>query len=244
MPYFEQDDVKIYYEEYGEGFPLLLIAPGGMQSAISFWDNAPWNPIEQLSDRYRVIAMDQRNAGKSVAPVSADDGWHVYTSDQLALMDHLGADRFHVAGMCIGGPYVMGLIERAPERVASGVLFQPIGLDGNRDAFYAMFDNWAEALKLKRPDIPEAAWAAFRENMYGGDFLFNVDRDFIASCRTPLLVLCGHDLYHPESTSQEIAHLAPNAMFIEQWKEGGDKESARQAVAEFLADNTPAGAVA
>jgi len=241
MPYFEQGDVKIYFEEHGAGFPLLLIAPGGMLSAVSYWENTPWNPIEQLSGDYRVIAMDQRNAGASTAPISADDGWHVYASDQLALLDHLGVDKFHVAGMCIGGPYVMGLIERAPERVASAILFQPIGLDDNREAFYAMFDSWAEKLKPQYPEVSEAAWTSFRENMYGGDFLFNVDRDFVASCRTPLLVLCGRDMYHPESTSREIAHLAPNALFIDQWKEGEHKQSAKQAVVEFLAENTPAG---
>lgn len=239
MAFFEHDDVKIYYEEHGSGFPVLLIAPGGMLSAVSYWQNTPWNPIEQLSGSYRVIAMDQRNAGQSVAPISGSDSWDVYTSDQLALLDHLGVERFHVAGMCIGGPYVMGLIERAPERVASGVLFQPIGLDDNRQAFFDMFDSWANGLKPTRPEVAESDWAAFRQSMYSGEFLFNVDRDFVAGCQTPLLVLCGKDLYHPESTSREIAALAPNAGFIEDWKEGDARDKARAAVADFLAANTP-----
>ena len=114
MPIFKRDDVELYYEEHGAGFPVLLIAPGGMRSSVSFWERTPWNPIDQLAPHYRVIAMDQRNAGKSVAPVRATDSWHVYTADQLALLAHLGVDRFHVAGMCIGGPYIMGLIEAEP----------------------------------------------------------------------------------------------------------------------------------
>jgi pimeloyl-ACP methyl ester carboxylesterase len=240
MPLFEQGDVKIYYEEHGSGFPLLLIAPGGMLSTVSFWEKTPWNPITSLSDRFRVIAMDQRNAGQSSAPITATDSWHVYTSDQLALLDHLGVDRFHVMGMCIGGPYAMGLIERAPQRVASAVLMQPIGLDDNREAFYAMFNSWAEKLKPQRPEVPAAAWDQFRESMYGGDFLFNVDRSFVAACVTPLLVLCGRDLYHPESISRDIAELAPNAQFIEHWKEGEALPAAQREVARFLLDNTPA----
>jgi pimeloyl-ACP methyl ester carboxylesterase len=239
VAFFEHDDVKIYYEEHGSGFPVLLIAPGGMLSAVSYWQNVPWNPIEQLAGSYRVIAMDQRNAGQSVAPITGADSWHVYTSDQLALLDHLGVEQFHVAGMCIGGPYVMGLIERAPERVASGVVFQSIGLDDNRQAFFDMFDSWANGLKPMRPEVAESDWAAFRQAMYGGDFLFNVDRDFVAGCQTPLLVLCGKDLYHPESTSREIAGLAPNASFIEDWKEGDARDRARAQVADFLAANTP-----
>ena len=70
MPVYERDGAEIYYEEYGSGFPLLLIAPGGMKSAISFWAGTPWNPIEQLQGDYRVVAMDQRNAGQSTAPVT------------------------------------------------------------------------------------------------------------------------------------------------------------------------------
>ena len=242
MPFFSNNDVNIYYEEHGSGFPVLLIAPGGMRSAVPFWENTPWNPIEQLAGQYRVIAMDQRNAGQSTAPVSPSDGWDTYTGDQLALLDHLGVEKFHVAGMCIGGPYVMGLIGAAPERVAAAVLFQPIGREDNREAFYEMFDGWAQDLKASRAEVGDDDLSAFRENMYGGDkFLFNVDEGFVAACATPLLVLCGRDLYHPESTSRKVAELARNATFIEHWKEGDDCKAAQAAVAEFLSANTPGG---
>jgi len=239
MPTFERDDIQIYYEEYGQGFPVLLIAPGGMRSAISFWESTPWNPIEQLVPNYRVIAMDQRNAGKSVAPVRATDSWHVYTQDQLALLDHLGVNQFHVAGMCIGGPYIMGLIEAASQRVAAAVLLQPIGLDNNRQAFFEMFDSWADELRPVRTEVSAEAWESFKTSMYNGDFLFNVSRDFVAKCETPLLVLLGTDLYHPESTSREIAALAPNATLIEHWKEPEHQPAAKQAMERFLAEHTP-----
>ena len=176
---FERGDIRLCYDEYGSGFPLLLIAPGGMRSEVSFWERTEWNPIEQLSPTYRVIAMDQRNAGRSTGPISGSDGWHTYTLDQLALLDHLGVDRFHVAGMCIGGPYIMGLIEAAPERVASAVFFQTIGLTDNRDAFYDMYDDWANELRPQRRDVTDTDWAGLREAMYGGDdFMFNVSRGF------------------------------------------------------------------
>jgi pimeloyl-ACP methyl ester carboxylesterase len=240
MAFFERGDVSIYYEEHGSGFPLLLIAPGGMRSEVTIWERMPWNPITQLSPDYRVIAMDQRNAGRSKAPIQATDSWHVYTEDQLALMDHLGIDRFHVAGMCIGGPYAYGLIEAAPQRVASAVLFQPIGLDDNREAFFEMFDNWADELRPQRPEVPDEAWKSFRDAMYGGDFLFNVSREFVAACPTPVLVLLGNDLYHPQSTSRDIIELAPNATLIEDWKEPEHHDAAKAAVEEFLAAHSGA----
>ncbi len=233
------DGADIYYEVHGEGFPVLLIAPGGMRSAVSFWENTPWNPITDLQGDFQVIAMDQRNAGNSKGPVSGSHGWHTYTADQLALLDHLGVDRFHVAGMCIGGPYSFGLIEAAPERVASAVLFQTIGRENNQQAFYEMFDGWAVDLKENHPEVSEADWQSFRGNMYDGDKrIFNVDDDFVRNCQTPMLVLCGKDLYHPESTSRLIAEIAPNVRFIEDWKEGPARESARADVLAFLKANS------
>jgi pimeloyl-ACP methyl ester carboxylesterase len=239
VPTFKDGPVELYYEERGSGYPVLLIAPGGMRSAVDFWDRAPWNPLADLADSFRVIAMDQRNAGRSTAPITADDGWHSYARDQLALLDHLGIDRFHTAGMCIGGPFCMGLVAAAPERVVSAVLFQPIGLQDNRQAFFDMFDNWADELKPKRPEVPADAWERFKHNMYAGDFLFNVDRDFAARCETPLLVLCGNDLYHPQQISRELAELAPNAELVDRWKEGSDQVAARRRVREFLQAHTP-----
>jgi len=130
----------------------------------------------------------------------------------------------------------MGLIERAPERIASAVLFQPIGLTDNRTLFFDMFDDWAESLKSLHSEVTQSDWMAFRQSMYGGDgFLFNVDEAFVSGCRTPLIVLMGSDAYHPEETSRRIAQLAPDAAFIERWKDGGDMVAARQAVDEFLA---------
>jgi pimeloyl-ACP methyl ester carboxylesterase len=219
---------------------VLLIAPGDMRSAIPFWERAPWNPIAHLADRYRVIAMDQRNAGASRAPISGRDGWHTYIADQLALMDHLGVDCFHVVGMCIGGSYGMGLIQAAPARVVSAVLLQPIGLDGNREAFYEMFDGWANELRAtSHGAVADEAWNHFRSNMYDSDFLFNVGRDFVRACQTPLLILAGNDLYHPASTSREVAELAPNAELIQDWKEGPAVEVAKARVAAFLASHAP-----
>lgn len=239
MPIFKRDDIQLYYEEHGEGFPVLLIAPGGMRSAMSYWEGTPWNPIAQLAPTYRVVAMDQRNTGRSVAPIRTTDSWHVYTEDQLALLDHLGIDRFHVVGMCIGGPYIMGLIQSARQRVTSAVVFQTIGLHNNRQAFFEMFDSWANELKPMRSEVSEDTWESFKTAMYGGDFLFNVSREFVSSCDTPLLVLLGNDLYHPEETSREIAALAPNATLIEHWKEPEYQPAAQKALESFLAEHSP-----
>lgn len=235
MPIFKRDEVSLYYEEYGSGFPVLLFAPGGMRSDISYWEGGPFNPIKVLSDHFRVIAMDQRNAGQSVAPITAGDGWHSYTSDHIALLDHLEINRCHLLGACIGGPYCFGVMQAAPDKVAGVVLQQSIGLSSeNRSAFYAMFDSWADELKDSRKSVSDDDWNSFRSNMYDGEFVFNVDRDFVRSCTSPLLVLMGNDLYHPEETSREIASLSSHAELIEVWKEPEVVEDVCARIVSFL----------
>jgi pimeloyl-ACP methyl ester carboxylesterase len=241
MPTFERAGVHIHYEEAGAGFPVLLLAPGGMRSSIPFWDKAPFHPVRELSDEFRVIAMDQRNAGRSSAPITAEDGWHSYTDDHLALLDHLGVQRAHLLGGCIGAAFSLALIERAPERVASAILQQPIGLSPyNREVFYDLFDSWADELEAGGRGMASEARAAFRERMYGGDFVFSVPPSVVEACPVPLLVLRGDDIYHPSETSTRIAELAPRADLIPSWKGGEDLARARVRVREFLRQHTPA----
>ena len=138
--------------------------------------------------------MDQRNAGASTAPVGAADGWATYTADQLALLDHLGVEECHVLGMCIGGPYLFGLLMSAHDRFRSAVLLQPVGIDDNRAAFTEMFDGWVDEIG---PDHPEAGpddWAAFRQNMWGGEFVLTATREQVAACRD---AAPGHDGRRP-----------------------------------------------
>lgn len=240
MPTFKRGDVSIYFEEYGSGFPILLFAPGGMRSNIEFWAQSPFDPTKELAANFHVIAMDQRNAGKSSAPINSEDGWHTYTGDHIALLDHLGINQCHLMGGCIGSSYCLGVIKEAPERVIATVLQNPIGLSPrNREMFFNMFDTWAAALKPKHPEIGDGGLRQFRDRMYGGDFVFNVSREFVRSCKTPMLILCGSDDYHPTETSKEIAALAPNSEPVENWKMPDAIGGTIKRVREFLIAHTP-----
>jgi pimeloyl-ACP methyl ester carboxylesterase len=142
-----------------------------------------------------------------------------------------------VIGGCIGGPYCIGLMQAAPDRVAAAVLQQTIGASDNRQAFYEMFDGWAREIAADHPVANAETWRAFRSRMYDGDFLFNVDRDFIRGCEIPMLVLMGDDLYHPQTTSREVAALAPNAELVERWKEADLVRATVTRVRNFLEAN-------
>ena len=238
MPEYKRDKTILYYEVYGEGYPIVLFAPGGMRSSIDFWSNSEWNPITALSSNFKVIAMDQRNAGRSIAPITASDSWKVYTEDHIALLDHLGINSCHLLGGCIGGPYCLGIIKSDPKRVGAAVLQQSIGEDNNKDAFYGLFDSWAKEIKHRHPTVNPEEWKQFRSNMFDGDFVYNVDRCFVGQIQTPMLVLMGNDVYHPEIISREIADLAPNAKLIEEWKHP-EEDNTIETVIQFLEENTP-----
>src|SRR5208282_5067549 len=108
---------------------------------------APWpNVPVALVPPFRVIAMDQRYAGKSQAAVTGDVDWLTYAADHLAILDALEIERCHLIGVCIGTAFALTLCECAPERVASAVLMNPVGrTEANRAGSMAEFAHWALA---------------------------------------------------------------------------------------------------
>jgi pimeloyl-ACP methyl ester carboxylesterase len=241
MPTFEHHGATIYYEEFGQGFPILTFAPAGLQSIIDVWNgpSAPINPTTEFTG-FRVIAMDQRNAGgKSHAAITAQDGWHTYAADHIAVLDHLKIDKCHLYGQCIGGSFIMSLLKAQPQRIASAVLAQPIGRVGPmKPGRAARFEAWAKTLG-DHPEATEQVLEAFYQNLYGPGFVYSVDRAFVSSCRTPCLVLAGNDEAHPFPISEEVAKLLPNAEFVPEWKTGAALASAKVRIKEFLAKHTP-----
>ena len=224
---YEKGAVRIHFQEAGSGFPLLLIAGGGLNSTISsFSRSSPFNPIEEFKGEYRCIASDLRNAdgGHSSGPLEIDRPWDAYTDDHLGLLDHLGIDKFMVMGFCIGGPFIWNLLRRAPDRIVAAVLAQPSGSRPEmRDLFYeGNMKTWGPALTARRPEITMEMVDKFLTKMYrtNPDFVFTVTRDFVRNCQTPVLILPDDIPAHPYAVAMEAAMLAPKAevgMFP--WKE-------------------------
>ncbi len=223
--FYEKGPVRIHYQQVGSGFPLLLIAGGGLNSTMAGLTN-PFNPIEEFKGEYRCIASDLRNAnsGQSSGPLEVDRPWDAYTDDHLGLMDHLGIEKFMVLGFCIGGPFIWNLLRRAPTRIVAAVLAQPSGSRPEmRDLFY---DNnmkgWGPELVKRRPEITMEMVDRFLTRMYrtNADFVFTVTRDFVRTCQTPVLILPDDIPAHPYAVAMEAAMLAPNAeVSMFPWKE-------------------------
>jgi pimeloyl-ACP methyl ester carboxylesterase len=219
MSVYEKGAVRIHFEEAGSGFPLMIIAGGGLNSTIAGLNSSghPFNAMEEFKHEYRCIVADLRNAngGQSTGPLEADRPWDAFTDDHLGVMDHLGIDKFMVLGYCIGGPFIWNLLKRAPNRIVAAVLAQPSGSRPEaRDLFY---DNnmkgWGPELVKRRPDIAMETVDKFLTRMYrtDPDFVFTVSRDFVRNCQTPVLILPDDIPAHPYAVAMEAAMLAPKA---------------------------------
>jgi pimeloyl-ACP methyl ester carboxylesterase len=245
--FYERGPVRIRYEEYGSGFPLLIIPGGGLNSTMSALARHPFNPIEEFSGEYRCITADLRNAipGQSTGPLEIDRPWDSYTDDHIGLMDHLGIDKFMVMGFCVGGPLVWNLLERAPDRVVAGVLAQPVGFRVEApDRFYeSNMSNWGAEIVQQRPDITLEMVDAFISKMYRNvDFVITVTRDFVRNCQTPVLILPDETPAHPYVVALEAAMLAPQAeLSMYPWKEPPERiPLAVRQIRSFLRAHRPA----
>lgn len=245
MPIFVRPDADLYYEEYGSGFPVLLLAPGGMRSSTVCWragSNGSANPYcnwpDALASKFRVIAMDQRNAGQSRGDLTADHGWHTFAADQLALMDHLGCDRFHVIGASIGASFALKLIETAAERVTAAVLQNHIGYSEDYPTlFQDRYAEWADELTKTRPDVSTEALAVFGKNMWQGDFVFSVSPEAIARMDMRVINMPGDDAAHPFDAGNEVDGLMPNSFCLPEWKCPANELMQRVMVIETLKEH-------
>jgi len=248
--FFQKGPVRIHYETAGSGFPLLLIAGGGLNSTMAGLPRGPFDPIAEFKGEFRCVGLDLRNAnaGQSSGPLEIDRPWDSHTDDQLSLMDHLGINKFMVMGFCIGGPLVWNLLKRAPDRVVAAVLAQPSGFrpeiptltyDGN-------MTGWGPELVKRRPDITMDTVQKFLTKMYRNnpDFVFTVTRDFVRNCQTPVLVMPDDVPAHPYAVAMETAMLAPKAeVSMYPWKEPKERVPlAVRQVRSFLKAHRPVSA--
>ena len=250
MPFYARGDVRIHYEEVGSGFPLLATPGGGLNSVMSGWPTSVFNAMELFKDDFRCITMDQRNSpgGESSGPVQVDDPWGAFADDQLGLMDHLGIEEFLFIGYCIGGPFALKLIERAPRRVAAAVLCQPVGHTSKTpDAMYdSGLERWAPEMCARRPEVTMEIVGQYLHNLYRvqPDFMYSVSKEFARSCQTPMLVMPDDTPAHSYEAAMELAALAPKAQVtVYPWKESEDVYAKTiEQVREFLLAHQAAGA--
>jgi 3-oxoadipate enol-lactonase len=115
MPFVDNQDAKIYWDEQGQGTPLLLIMGLGYPSAL--WHRT--RPV--LSQHFRTIALDNRGVGLSDAP-PAPYAIATMASDAAAVLDAAEITRAHIFGISMGGMIAQEFALQYPARTQSLIL--------------------------------------------------------------------------------------------------------------------------
>ncbi len=216
MPRVRVGELELAYEVCGAGDPLLLVMGLG-------GDRQGWDLVRpELARRHRLVLLDNRDAGES-DEAHGPYGLADMAADGLAVMDHLGIERFHVLGASMGGAIAQHLALQAPTRVASLVLAATWGrTDGflaavmgsmraqverlEPEVFLAGVMPWAFTARAFQQPPPELL--AFQEARRARGALLRsvaayqrqVDAclghdvlDVLPMLRTPALVLVGED---------------------------------------------------
>ena len=115
MPMIEINQIQMYYEIHGRGFPLVLIM--GLKRNTEWW----YRQIPELSRHFQVIAFDNRGAGRTDKP---DEAYSIplFADDTAGLIDALGIKKTHVLGISMGGYIAQELAISRPDLVQGLVL--------------------------------------------------------------------------------------------------------------------------
>ncbi len=116
MPKISLNDIEIYYEIHGEGFPIVMIQ--GLSANTDWWTK---ELLESLGEDFKLIIFDNRGAGKT-QNIDRNFSIKMLADDTLALMDALKINRFHVFGVSMGGMIAQELVINYPKKVEKLIL--------------------------------------------------------------------------------------------------------------------------
>jgi 3-oxoadipate enol-lactonase len=223
---------KLFYEEDGEGEPLILLH--GLTSSHLMYKEE----MEFFKKYFRVIALDSRGHGKSEKPAQYTLQDHV--EDVISLMDYLEIEEANILGMSMGSYIAQGVAIKVPERVKKLILgvSKAYGKTSSLERLfnkykdeiegmdymesmaylskYIFYDTKAaqqSSIALEKEEVPlkPAEEEAARKALEDFDFRSNLKK-----IEAKTLVISGtYDGLNPPEYGKEVAKLIPNATYIE-----------------------------
>lgn len=202
---FTHDGVKFYYEVYGAGEPLLLVhGNGGGIADLSA-------QIAHFRKRYKVIAMDSRDQGKS-GDSAGKLTYEKMTDDLAALLDHLKTGPVNVLGWSDGGIEALLLAIHHPAKVKK-IVAMAANLNPSEDALrpevLALIKSMLGAIPAAERDTPQG-----RRQMKVTQLLLDephIELKALEAIKAPTLVMAGdHDIICDEHTVKIYQHI-PNS---------------------------------
>lgn len=229
------EGARIYYQAWGEGEPLLLVHGYPLNGSL-FSQN-----VEALSQQYQVITVDLRGFGQSEAP-NDEAVIPVYATDVLNVMEGLGIEQAIIGGMSMGGPTVLEMYQRAPERFRGMMLIDTIAAPASP----AEANLWRGMAEMARETGVEALVPLLMKEMLTGDTRMNRPElvDYLSTLMTqaslegavgganalatradytellpqidvPTLILVGlTDSVYPFEVSQRMNEAIPNSELV------------------------------
>ena len=239
MPKVKVNDIQIYYEVHGEGFPLIMI--NGLGGNIYTWDP---RFIQELSKKFKLVIFDNRGAGHTDIS-DREYTIKLFADDTAGLMDALRISRAHVFGISMGGMIAQELVLNYPEKVEKLVLcstycggaksvqpstdvIEPLmadrsALSPEEIARMAIPIIFTEDFIKNNPDFVELsiqrtlkALTSDEAFMRQLDALMNFDTyDRLSQIKAPTLILHGkRDVLVPPENAPILAKAIPNAKLV------------------------------
>jgi pimeloyl-ACP methyl ester carboxylesterase len=117
LPKAKCNDINVYYEVKGDGFPLVMIQ--GLSANMDWWDP---KLVEAFTKKYKTVFFDNRGAGRSDAP-KTEYSIKMFADDTVKLMDNLKIPKAHVVGVSMGGMIAQEIAASYPQKVEKLVLW-------------------------------------------------------------------------------------------------------------------------
>jgi len=130
LPTTTIDGMVTRYEVSGSGPALLMFAPGGFNATLDNWAThgvyRRTNILTHLRERFTCVTFDRRESGESGGRVERVT-WRHYAEQGRGLLDHLGIERAHLMGGCVGCSVAAVFALAHPDRTSGLVLYSPAG---------------------------------------------------------------------------------------------------------------------
>ena len=205
--YVNVNGIKIYYEEYGTGEPLLLLH--GNSSSISLFEKQ----IPELAKQFRVIAVDTRGQGKS-----GEDGktytYDLFADDMNALLDHLKLDSVNILGWSDGGNTGLIMAMKYPKKVK-----RLVTMGANVFIDKTVVDKWVfKLLNKEKKELQGDTLYNSQNRLRLIELLLTEPKHRIEELKTitcPVLVIAGEkDIIKEEHTKTIAANIANSSLLI------------------------------
>lgn len=213
--YMEVNGVKLYYEIYGEGKPLLLIH-GNNSDMASFREQ-----FADFSKRYKIIGLDSRGQGKSTSD-NTKLTYELMAEDVNTFLDKLELKNVNVLGWSDGGNIAVILAAQHPDKVNKMAIMGTVLFNDNTSVF-------PEINKLLRDQVKEMENKGVDKSdmNYRLKMLLltepNINPDSLQKIQAPTLVMAGQHDVVKEKHTKLIAEKIPKSELV--IFKGGDHEA-------------------